>query len=385
MTPHPSTRSPSPGRRRARGSPSSCRSTPGAPQTGDPHRRSRSARSRPRARRGTTSSRRSARSGRRPRAGAIALHDLPAAASRATKRDMIRKMRDDQLQMGAFTTVGLETITPEMSALWIPLLFQNYDELDYVRGKLDARLEKALGDKGFVVLNWGDAGWVKYFAKKPIPRSRRCRTRSCSPGPATPESEEMYKDAGFKIVPAAADRHPDEPADRHDRGLSGARDRGAGEPVVRPGEEHDGHQVRAGRGRAPSSRRRRGTGSTRRSGRRCSTLARETGAKFTPQIRKLETDAIDAMVKRGLQIQKPTPQAEQEWQQTGREVLPEDPRQRSCRPTCSTKCGAWSRSIARRSPRRQPHPRRRPSPRHPSRRSRPRRRAREEVGGRSSR
>jgi len=99
--------------------------------------------------------------------------------------DMIRKMRYDQLQMGAFTSVGLETITPEMSALWIPLLFQNYEELDYVRSKLDARLEKALGDKGFVVLNWGDAGWVKYFAKKPIPTLKALQIRRCSPGQGT--------------------------------------------------------------------------------------------------------------------------------------------------------------------------------------------------------
>jgi TRAP-type C4-dicarboxylate transport system substrate-binding protein len=51
-------------------------------------------------------------------------------------------------------------------------------------------------------------------------------------------------------------------------------------------------------------------------------LAQETGAKFTPKIRALETEAIDAMVKRGLQIQKLTPQAEQEWQQTAEKFYP---------------------------------------------------------------
>jgi TRAP-type C4-dicarboxylate transport system substrate-binding protein len=51
-------------------------------------------------------------------------------------------------------------------------------------------------------------------------------------------------------------------------------------------------------------------------------LARDTGAKFTPQIRKLETDAIDAMVKRGLQVYKPTPQSEQEWQQLAEKFYP---------------------------------------------------------------
>jgi len=105
--------------------------------------------------------------------------------------------------MGAFTTVGLETITKEMSALWIPLLLQTYDELDYVRGKIDPRLEKALGAKGFVVLNWGDAGWVKYFAKKPIPSLKALQQLKLWVWSGSFESEEMYKDAGFKIEPAS--------------------------------------------------------------------------------------------------------------------------------------------------------------------------------------
>jgi TRAP-type C4-dicarboxylate transport system substrate-binding protein len=52
------------------------------------------------------------------------------------------------------------------------------------------------------------------------------------------------------------------------------------------------------------------------------TLAQETGAAFAPAIRGLETTAIDAMVKKGLQIQKLTPQAEQEWQQTAEKFYP---------------------------------------------------------------
>ncbi|MBE3098659.1 MAG: C4-dicarboxylate ABC transporter substrate-binding protein, partial [Planctomycetes bacterium] len=44
--------------------------------------------------------------------------------------------------------------------------------------------------------------------------------------------------------------------------------------------------------------------------------------QYKIKIRKLEDDAIAAMVKRGLQIQKLTPQAEQEWQQTADKFYP---------------------------------------------------------------
>jgi len=235
--------------------------------------------------------------------------------------DMVRKMRIGQLQMGAFTSVGLETITKEMSALWIPLLFQNYDELDYVRSKLDARLEKALGDKGFVVLNWGDAGWVKYFAKKPIPDLKALQELKLFTWAGSSQSEEMYKDAGFKIVPLAAtdilmnlQRNMIEAFPAPATAALANQWFGLAKnmmdikfaPIVGATIITKAAWDKIDPSLRPT----------------LLTLARETGAKFTPKIRGLETEAIDAMVKRGLQIQKLTPQAEAEWQQTAEKFYP---------------------------------------------------------------
>jgi TRAP-type C4-dicarboxylate transport system substrate-binding protein len=235
--------------------------------------------------------------------------------------DMIRKMRYNQLQMGAFTTVGLESITPEMSALWIPLLFQSYDELDYVRGKLDARFEKALGDKGFVVLNWGDAGWVKYFAKKPIPTLKALQAQKLFTWGGDTNSIEMYKDAGFQVVPLA----PTEILTSLQTGMIEAFPAPATLALANQwfGLAKNMLDIKF----APVVG---GTVITKKAWDSIDpalrptlmTLARETGAKFTPQIRKLETDAIDAMVKRGLQVQKLTPQTEQEWQQMAEKFYP---------------------------------------------------------------
>ena len=54
---------------------------------------------------------------------------------------------------------------------------------------------------------------MKYFAKKPIPTLKALQEQKLFSWAGDSESEEMYKNAGFKIVPLAADRHPDEPAD----------------------------------------------------------------------------------------------------------------------------------------------------------------------------
>ena len=229
--------------------------------------------------------------------------------------DMIRKMRGGSLQMGAFTTVGLETIAKDLSALWIPLLFQNYDELDYVRGKIDGRMEKALADRGFVVLNWGDAGWVKYFGVKPIPNLKALQALKLFVWSGSSEAEEMYKDAGFKIEPAAT------------TDILMYLRRGRIEAFPAPATLALANQwfglalnmmdikfapvvgatiiTKAAWDKIDPKLRP-----------TLLTLARETGAKYTPRIRGLEADAIATMVKHGLQIQTLTPQAEQEWQQT---------------------------------------------------------------------
>jgi TRAP-type C4-dicarboxylate transport system substrate-binding protein len=82
--------------------------------------------------------------------------------------DMVRMMRAGVLNAGLLTVVGLSEIDPAVGGLsFLPLAIRSWDEYDYVVEKLAPRLEKLLLDKGFVVLFWGDAGWVRFFSKTP--------------------------------------------------------------------------------------------------------------------------------------------------------------------------------------------------------------------------
>lgn len=81
---------------------------------------------------------------------------------------MIDKMRIRKLQAVALSGAGLGDIEPGVNALQVPMLIQSNAELDYVRDSLAPELERRIARKGFVVLNWGDAGWIYYFTKKPI-------------------------------------------------------------------------------------------------------------------------------------------------------------------------------------------------------------------------
>jgi len=103
--------------------------------------------------------------------GAGAEFVVYGGGSQGGEADMVRRMRVGQLNAAMLSVIGLSEIDPSVSALQkMPLVFHTWDELDYVREKLRPALEKRFQEAGFVVLCWGDAGWVRFFSKTPAAR-----------------------------------------------------------------------------------------------------------------------------------------------------------------------------------------------------------------------
>lgn len=83
-----------------------------------------------------------------------------------SETEIIRRMRLGQLHAGMLTVSGLAEIDPNVTALqYMPMMFRDLSEVDYVRRKLEPMLNERLRQKGFVVLFWGDAGWVRFFSR----------------------------------------------------------------------------------------------------------------------------------------------------------------------------------------------------------------------------
>lgn len=122
---------------------------------------------------------------------------------------MVRKMRNNQLQAAALTGVGLAEIAPEVMALQLPMLIQSYEELDYVLARMAPKLEAILHAKGYTVLNWGDAGWVTFFAQRPVVTVDDLRKVKLFVWASSTGEVEVWKDAGITAVPLeATEIHP---------------------------------------------------------------------------------------------------------------------------------------------------------------------------------
>ena len=118
--------------------------------------------------------------------------------------DAVSKLRIGQFQAASLSTEGLSQIDQSLRAFQIPMMFRSYAELDYAREALRPLLEKRLADKGFVVLNWGDGGWVCFFTKEPAPNPAALRPQPIFVWGGDNDEVELYKKAGFRPVPLAS-------------------------------------------------------------------------------------------------------------------------------------------------------------------------------------
>jgi len=107
---------------------------------------------------------------------------------------VLRKIRVGQLHGGLFTGGGLVERYAGFNLYGIPLLFQSLDEVDYVRARLDSRLQAELADAGFISFGFIEGGFAQLMANEPISSVEDMRRRKVW----SPEGDPI----GFKVLEA---------------------------------------------------------------------------------------------------------------------------------------------------------------------------------------
>ena len=74
------------------------------------------------------------------------------------ERDMIRKIRIGQIHGAAISAEGLTEVNPQYTFCFIPMFFQSYEDIDYVRDNLKKDLLLGAEKNGFKVLTMVDVG-----------------------------------------------------------------------------------------------------------------------------------------------------------------------------------------------------------------------------------
>jgi len=85
-------------------------------------------------------------------------------------RAVLTKIKIGQLQGGAITGGSLSDFVRDIQVYSLPLKFKSFDEVDYVRSKMDVPFSKALESAGFVNFGFAEGGFA-YVMSKNAPAS----------------------------------------------------------------------------------------------------------------------------------------------------------------------------------------------------------------------
>ncbi len=93
------------------------------------------------------------------------------------ERDMVRKMRIGQIHAAGISTEGLTEIVPDFSAFYVPLAFQDVDDINRVLEDMLPDLERKLEEKGFKLLYLADLGWAYWFSTTKVTTPQDLKTK----------------------------------------------------------------------------------------------------------------------------------------------------------------------------------------------------------------
>jgi len=237
--------------------------------------------------------------------------------------NMVRLMNAGALTAGMFTVVGLSQIDSSVGGLsFMPLTFRSWDEYDYVLEKLSPRLEKILLDKGFVVLFWGDAGFVRFFTKTPATHPDELKQFKLFTWAGSSFQVDLMKSLGYHPVPLETASI-----------LPGLRTDLINAIPLPPNQALLGQVYTVATHMLDLKWSVLSGGAIIRKDvwnkispdiqKQLLAAAAVAGEKIRASDRKEDEDSIAAMQKKGLQVHAATPQVEEEWRQLTKTIYPQ--------------------------------------------------------------
>ena len=242
--------------------------------------------------------------------------------SQGGEADMVRRMRVGQLNAALLSVVGLTEIDDSVAALQkMPMMFRSWEEVDHVRESLRPGLEKRFLDKGFVVLFWGDAGWVRFFSKEPALRPADYRRMKVFAWAGDNPQVDIMKALGYQpVVLEISDILPG-----LQTGMINVVPSTPFYALVGQFYGHAPHMLdmnwvpivgavvitrKAWEGMSPSAQKALRQGSD------------TAGAELRTISRRENEESVAAMKKRGLKVQALTPEIEAEWRAVAEKAYP---------------------------------------------------------------
>ena len=137
---------------------------------------------------------------RRKTSGRVGLKIYPGGVQ-GNEKVVLRKIRIGQLHGGGFGGQGISQIFPDILALEMPFLFNDYAEIEHVLAGMDEFYRAGYEAKGYVFLGWADIGFVHILSQQPVRTVEDIRSLKVWQLADEPITEVLFRLAGVQSIP----------------------------------------------------------------------------------------------------------------------------------------------------------------------------------------
>jgi TRAP-type C4-dicarboxylate transport system substrate-binding protein len=132
--------------------------------------------------------------------GQVKLKAYPAGIM-GEEKDVMFKIKVGQVDGGGFLSYGVGAICPESKALTVPLLFENYEEVDAVFAQVSPFFEERAAQNGYVTLGWVEVGFSHLVSTVPVRDLAELRAAKPWAIPGEEMITELFKAGKVSAIP----------------------------------------------------------------------------------------------------------------------------------------------------------------------------------------
>jgi TRAP-type C4-dicarboxylate transport system substrate-binding protein len=112
---------------------------------------------------------------------------------------MLSALSSDAIQVAVFTSAGVAEICPAVMNLSIPFMIQNETELDLVLADMLPILANRVKNE-FVVIAWSKGGWIYIFSKEKVLTPDDLRKQRLATSPDLRDMNTVFRVMGYQLV-----------------------------------------------------------------------------------------------------------------------------------------------------------------------------------------
>jgi TRAP-type C4-dicarboxylate transport system substrate-binding protein len=121
--------------------------------------------------------------------------------SMGSDRNVLRKIRAGQLHGGMLTGGALSEIYTDAQLYGLPFLFRSYEELDYVRARMDKTIAQGIEKQGFVTFGITDGGFAYIMSSVPNRRVEDLKGQKVWAPEGDDVTRAMFENLGVSPIP----------------------------------------------------------------------------------------------------------------------------------------------------------------------------------------